>query len=257
VTVNLSIGQEHSYVGNDYWKWSAWIKGKAADLAKVDKVKWFLHPSFPKSVVVSRDRDSGFRLETAGWGTFTLRAEVHCIDGSTETLRQPLRLLYPDSEVTAAERAAPSRGLTSATARREKADRGEAGAGVRRVFMSFASSDRPAAMAVRATLESLGLQVIDESSIEADRPIELAALDLLATADATVAFVSSDLPSAFVAGEIEASRKLGKPTLVLTSEDLSSIAGVASEVRVVRVDPTDAGAVSAAVATLIGAESPG
>jgi hypothetical protein len=254
--VKFSIGQDQEYVGNDFWKWRAWIEGKPRDLDRIEKVKWFLHPSFPKSVVVSRDRASGFRLETSGWGTFTLRAEVHGVDGSSETVRQPLRLFYPDDERAAAMRGAPARGPIASGGRGEETADKPVGA-ARRVFMSYASSDKRAAMSVRSALQTLGFVVIDESSIEPGQPIELAALDLIGGADATVAYVSSDLPSAFVASEIDTSLKLGKPTMVLISDDFSSIAGVSPAVPVVRIDPADPGAIAKAISKVIGVAAPG
>ncbi len=248
--MKLKVDQDHQYLGNDYWSWRAWISGKPADLARIEKVKWFLHPSFPKSVVVSRERSTGFRLEASGWGTFTLRAEVHSVDGTTETLREPLRLFYPDEERAATLRsaAAPPRGPAPTGGQAAQA---EAGApGVRRVFLSYSASDRAAAMAVRRAAESLGLEVVDESSLGVDRPIDLALLDLLSAADATVAYVASDLPSPFVASEINASLKLGKPTLVLTGEGVESLAGVPTEVQVVRVDLDDATGLAQTIAKL-------
>jgi hypothetical protein len=77
------------------------------------------------------------------------------------------------------------------------------------------------------------MNVIDDQSVPAGQPYELALQDLLNTADATVAYVSSDLPSAFVAQEIDTSYKLGKPTLVVTSSS-GPLAGVSSDIEVVR-----------------------
>jgi hypothetical protein len=248
--VKLKIDQDHQYLGNDYWSWRAWISGKPADLDRIEKVKWFLHPSFPKSVVVSRERATGFRLEASGWGTFTLRAEAHLVDGTTETLREPLRLYYPDEESAARLRAAsaPRRGPSPVGA--EALEPGAAAAGRRRVFLSYSASDRAAAMAVRRAAESLGLEVVDESSLVADLPVDLAMSDLLSSADATIAYVASELPSPFVANAINASMKLGKPTLVLTGEDVASIAGVPADVRVVRVDLDDSKGLAQAIANL-------
>jgi hypothetical protein len=245
--------QDHEYAGNDYWHWRAWIDGKPGDLDMIEKVKWFLHPSFPNSVVVSRERSTGFRLETSGWGTFTLRAEVHCVDGSEQTLRQPLLLFYPDDAAAAKARMDAPRTPSAEAADAQRLAGAAAEQGVRKVFLSYAASDRRAARAVRGALETLGLTVVDDSSIGADQPLEFATHNLLTGADATVAYVSSELPSAFVAQEINAAFKAGKPTLVFTGKELGPIAGVPSEVPVVRLDPSDTGGVAAAVRQLAGA----
>lgn len=251
--MKLTIEQDSEYAGNDFWNWRAWIDGKPADLDKIERVKWFLHPSFSPSVVVSRDRSTGFRLETSGWGTFTLRAEVHCVDGTAQTLRQPLRLFYPDEAAAAKARSGTPSTSGATVAEVEKLAGAAVEQGVRKVFLSYAASDRPGALAVRRALETLGLTVVDDSAISADQPFELATLNLLTGADATVAYLSSELPSAFVAQEINASVKSGKPTLVVTAEELGSIAGVPSEVPVLRLDSSDAGGIAAAITRLAGA----
>jgi len=249
--MNVTIAQDHEYAGNDYWNWRAWIDGEPGDLEEIEKVKWFLHPSFPRSVVVSRIRRTGFRLKASGWGTFTLRAEVHCIDGTVQTLRQPLKLTYPDEAAAAKGRS--GRPLTSGATMADVEDLTNKAVeqGVRNVFLSFASSDRRGALSVRRALETLGVTVVDDSAISADLPLELAALNLLTVADATVAYISSELPSAFVAQYINASVRSGKPTLVVTGEQLGPIAGVPSEIPVLQLDLSDAGAIAAALEPLV------
>ncbi len=251
--MKLTIEQASEYAGNDYWNWRAWIGGKPADLDMIEKVKWFLHPSFSPSVVVSRDRSKAFRLETSGWGTFTLRAEVNCVDGTDQTLRQPLKLLYPDEATSAKARSSRPSSSGASVATVDELAGAAAEHGVRKVFLSYAASDRRDALALRRAIETLGLTVSDDSAIGGDQPFELATLNLIAGADATVAYLSSELPSAFVAQEINASVKAGKPTIVVTGEELGPIAGVPSEVAVVRLEPSDASGLAAAIAKLFGA----
>jgi len=43
--VKLAIAQDFEYIGNDYWRWRAWIEGKPSDLDAIEKVTWFLHPT--------------------------------------------------------------------------------------------------------------------------------------------------------------------------------------------------------------------
>jgi hypothetical protein len=244
--LKLAIAQDHQYAGSNFWNWRAWIEGKPADLDKVEKVKWFLHPSFSPPVVVSRDRGTGFRLERSGWGTFTLRAQARCVDGSELTLRQPLKLFYPDDDAGANAKALRTAD-TGTPGAVERVTRRALAQGVRKVFLSYASSDRSAALPIRRALETLGMTVVDGSAIGSGQPVEIATLDLLTSADATVAFTSSDLPSAFVAQEINASVRAGKPTLVLTNEELSPDSGLSSGVQVLQLDPADASGIAAAV----------
>lgn len=241
--MTLRIEQDHEYNGNDHWQWRAWIEGKAGELQKVQRVKWFLHPSFTPSVIVSREAATKFRLEASGWGTFLLRAELRLIDGSEVTLRQHLKLAYPDDD------AAGASGKTSPR-QEEPAAAPARSAAPRKVFLSYGSEDRGRALALRRTLEALGILVVDDSQISAGSPVELATLDLMSGADATIAYVASDLPSAFVVQEVNASIKAGKPTLVISNEKLDPIFGLDTTVPVRQLDTSDQSGIAAALDAL-------
>jgi transcription initiation factor IIF auxiliary subunit len=92
----LRISQESTYEGPDYWKWAVWLDGAQSDLDSVDHVVYTLHPTFPNPVRTVSNRSTAFRLETAGWGTFTLYAKVAFVDGTFEHLEHELELFYPD-----------------------------------------------------------------------------------------------------------------------------------------------------------------
>ena len=68
--MSYRIAQDFEYVGNDYWRWSAWIEGSDAELDKVKEVVWILHPSFSQPRVVSKQPSDKFRLKTGGLGYF-------------------------------------------------------------------------------------------------------------------------------------------------------------------------------------------
>jgi peptidoglycan hydrolase-like protein with peptidoglycan-binding domain len=91
----MKIAQDQHYEGDDWWKWSIWIDAPADELAQIDKVVWHLHPTFPEPVRTTRNRDDKFRLETSGWGTFTVRAEVWK-GGEPIALKHELKLDYPE-----------------------------------------------------------------------------------------------------------------------------------------------------------------
>jgi transcription initiation factor IIF auxiliary subunit len=92
----LAIQQESSYEGHDYWKWSVWLEGAPGELDEVDHVRYILHPSFHKPVREVYDRASKFRMDTGGWGTFTILAKAYLKDGREVALQHDLELLYPD-----------------------------------------------------------------------------------------------------------------------------------------------------------------
>ena len=103
------IAPSQDYKGHDYWDWSAWIEAEPpAALRQIQRVVWILHPTFKRSRVESTDVDHAFRLDTSGWGTFLLRAELHLSDGSTTTIKHMLELTEPDKQGQAPSKAAAS-----------------------------------------------------------------------------------------------------------------------------------------------------
>jgi len=98
----MTIAQDQHYHGGDWWAWSVWIEAPDAELDKVQKVTWHLHPTFPDPVREKTNRSEKFRLDTAGWGGFKVRADVTMKDGSTVKLSHQLELTYTEGR--------PSRG---------------------------------------------------------------------------------------------------------------------------------------------------
>jgi len=98
----LSIQQETHYVGHNYWKWSVWLEGAPQELDDVDRVVYILDPTFHNPVREVEDRTTKFRLDTAGWGTFTIRAKAIHRNGLETPLKHDLVLLYPDGTPTLA-----------------------------------------------------------------------------------------------------------------------------------------------------------
>lgn len=94
--MGLTIAQSSEYDGDDYWRWSVWLDGPAAELDEVDHVVYTLHPTFPSPVRTETDRATSFRLTTAGWGTFTVYAKIVGKDGREQHLEHELELYYPD-----------------------------------------------------------------------------------------------------------------------------------------------------------------
>lgn len=98
----LSIQQDSRYLGNDRWEWSVWLQGTPDELKAVDHVVYILHSTFHNPVRVVRDRSTNFRLNTSGWGTFTIYAKAVDHNGSETALQHDLVLLYPDGTPTVA-----------------------------------------------------------------------------------------------------------------------------------------------------------
>ena len=72
----MRIAQDQHYQGEDWWNWSVWVDAPPNELERVERVIWRLHPTFPEPVREHRNRADKFRLESAGWGTFHVRADT-------------------------------------------------------------------------------------------------------------------------------------------------------------------------------------
>lgn len=98
----LHIEQSFHYEGDDWWKWSVWIEGPSSDLDSINSVTYILHPTFSKPMRVITDRAANFRLDSEGWGTFVIRADIAMKNSEKTTLSHELRLEYPDGSATLA-----------------------------------------------------------------------------------------------------------------------------------------------------------
>lgn len=100
--MSVSIKQDSTYVGNDWWKWSVWVDGSPHELDTIERVMYVLHSTFNNPVREIADRTTDFRLDTSGWGAFRIRARVFYKDGHEEALQHDLVLKYPDGTPTTA-----------------------------------------------------------------------------------------------------------------------------------------------------------
>lgn len=97
-TSSLKIAQSEHYRGKDWWDWSVWLEGPDDALDSVKEVRWRLHPTFTPSSVRTDNRADQFRLDTSGWGTFELAAQIVLRNGSEIVLKHELELSYPEKE---------------------------------------------------------------------------------------------------------------------------------------------------------------
>jgi hypothetical protein len=215
--MSYRIAQDSEYVGNAYWRWRAWIEADDAELDKVKEVVWILHPSFKRTRTTIQDRSTQFRLETAGWGTFLLRAEVALEDGEKRLLSHNLRLESPESApaMAPARAARASRPLT--------------------LFLSYSTQDSKAAAKLREGFKKVGFDVFDQTCIDAGEPWGEALRRMISQSDAVVGLVVEDEISPWVSAEIEAAAASEKPAFVLQAPGTSS-AGIPSNARTLQVD---------------------
>lgn len=88
--MDIQLHNSWEYEGDDWWEWSAYLKG--SDLPKVDYVEYILHPTFKKPLRVIRDSTDGFSLDSSGWGTFEIKAIVHFKGGKQQLLTHEIKL---------------------------------------------------------------------------------------------------------------------------------------------------------------------
>src|ERR1700686_3429593 len=74
--MSLEIKQSATYKGGDRWDWSVWVDGTKAEMEKVRSVTYRLHETFPDPVRVRTSRSEKFRLDSSGWGEFTILVNI-------------------------------------------------------------------------------------------------------------------------------------------------------------------------------------
>ena len=90
--MDIHLHNSWEYKDEDWWNWSAYLTG--SDLSKVDHVEYILHPTFKKPLRTIDDPTGGFKLETAGWGTFELKAVAYLKDRKKILLAREIQLEY-------------------------------------------------------------------------------------------------------------------------------------------------------------------
>lgn len=95
------LAQDFEYKGKDWWEWAIWVEASEAELDKIKLVEYTLHPTFAKPVRIIKRRETKFRLETTGWGTFTVYAKAVLFDGEDVDMQHELELEHPEWEIAA------------------------------------------------------------------------------------------------------------------------------------------------------------
>ncbi len=84
----------------DWFKWRVFIDEPKSVLQKIQSVDYVLHPTFPNPNRTITDKESGFALESSGWGSFRIYGTIHYIDGTDEDFEYYLNLNkgWPDNK---------------------------------------------------------------------------------------------------------------------------------------------------------------
>lgn len=218
------IAQSHKYRGSDYWDWSAWIDAPPAALSEIESVTWLLHPSFSPPRIESRSKKTGFRVDTSGWGTFLLKAELHKKQGSPKVISRMLELTYPDESEAASSSDAPV----------ELSEQAPADRATPYVYMSYSSEDAAPASRAREALTHLGMQVRDAGEINPGLPFDAAVRKMIRECAGVVAVVGSDYASPYVISEMKLAKADEKPALALLPEGVDRPTGLLPDLQELR-----------------------
>jgi len=86
------IKQDYQYVRDDHWDWSIWVESSENGLDQIENVIYNLHYTFPNPVRMIKTRENKFKLETSGWGIFTIYIRINFNDNTTLDLEHDLKL---------------------------------------------------------------------------------------------------------------------------------------------------------------------
>lgn len=87
----VTIKNTSTYVGAGRWEWAIFVDTDPGTLQQIECVEYILHPTFSDPVQrVCNHPETKFAYSTSGWGTFTVKLNIHYKSGRVETLEHPL-----------------------------------------------------------------------------------------------------------------------------------------------------------------------
>ena len=89
IPIKVGLLQEAKKINKNYFAKIS-LNATNETLLKIDKVQYFLHPTFHPSVINSTNPQDGFAISFTGWGFFNLKAKVYFKDGNIQDLSLPL-----------------------------------------------------------------------------------------------------------------------------------------------------------------------
>jgi len=190
------------------------LEGTGADLEDIESVTYFLHPTFVKPVRLVTDRANGFRLNSSGWGEFTIRAEILRRNGRVLKRSHQLKLTYPpdfNPVSRSGTNISASRKIPPKDTRNKEALETTAPAGhVPKVFLSSSAVDQSLAAAISQALKMHGIELVDASALDPAIPISASLPRVIGASDIAVALISEHR-SEWTNMEIQTATSLGVP----------------------------------------------
>ncbi len=194
IAAKIDLRQSSEYMGQNWWNWSLWIDAPPSVLNDIEYVNYKLHSTFPDPVQQRTNAQDKFLFESAGWGEFTINAEIKPKNGKAFTKRHWLTLEYPQ----------PTQSLRpgSTTATREKHEHPT-------VFLSAGITDLRMGNALARALREQGIIVFKSDELSADVPWDFAITEMTKNADLMVVLLSGR-PTGWTMREIHAARNQKK-----------------------------------------------
>lgn len=224
--MTIQIKQQTILKGQDWWEWSVWLDGEKKELDAIDHVVYTLHPTFPNPVVRVSDPKTKFRLNSSGWGEFTIYLQINKKDGST--IKQEHYLELKDAE----GRASRTRKKSDQSASPNESPR-------HTVFVSGGIRDRDAVRAVGDALMEQNIQVTGSQNVTPGQEWQKTS-NKVAQADAAV-FVISGRPNLCQNEEIKAAVQGGVRHIVpILVGDNVEIPEALQHIKAVRVADAEA-----------------
>ena len=150
--MNLKVKQAVSPHDEGWWNWSLWLDGPEDELDKVEYVEYVLHPTFPNPVRKIADRSTNFRLNTRGWGEFSIKVRVHLDDDEMIVMEHWLEL----------DEVAPTRGHESLIKSHARL----------RLYLSSGVADIEFAYELKEALEHDGIEVLLKQDMSYEESLE-------------------------------------------------------------------------------------
>lgn len=172
----MQVEQSSTQLSDTRWQWAVWLGGSDQELDGVEKVVYHLHHTFSNPVVEVSNRESSFRLEASGWGTFVIRVQVIGKDGEEQMMRHRLR--FSRTEPT--------------------------------VFVAATSAEEKEVEEVKEIMKGLQIGVSTSLDVAADEDPLSEARQRIDRAKAVI-LINGAEPSRWVFEEIETAKALGKP----------------------------------------------
>jgi hypothetical protein len=204
----IKIEQLSTLTGRHRWKWSVWLDGTAAELDSVEYVIYTLHPTFSEPVRRVGERETAFRLYSAGWGEFNIHAAVHFRDGRVQQLDHWLTLFSDVDQWLRRAGGSSSHGVPHRAAKP-------------RVYLSYSVAEAPAVKAIFPLLRQEGVEVTTSDDIAEMGPemsSDKAIMAQLRSVSCAVFFISG-FPNPWFQREREIALSLAIPLAFITTTD--------------------------------------